>query len=81
MADDDLPIGDPSDDAPDGVDPTITAFGMIEPIEIEDELERSFLDYSTPVIVSRTSETGSSRCTAGSSGACTTWATAPTVRS
>ena len=28
MADDDLPIGDPSDDAPEGVDPTITAYGL-----------------------------------------------------
>ena len=49
---DDLP---PNDDAAfdDGSDPTITAYGMIEPIEIEEEMERSFLDYSMSVIVSR----------------------------
>jgi DNA gyrase subunit A len=47
----DLP---PTDDvAFDGNDPTITAYGMIEPIEIEEEMERSFLDYSMSVIVSR----------------------------
>ncbi|WP_426570680.1 DNA gyrase subunit A [Aquihabitans sp. McL0605] len=54
MADDELP---PIDDAgvgdDDGNDPTITAYGLIEPIEIEDEMERSFLDYSMSVIVSR----------------------------
>jgi DNA gyrase subunit A len=51
MADDELP---PIDD--DGIadnDPTVTAYGLIEPIEIEDEMERSFLDYSMSVIVSR----------------------------
>ncbi|MGI8754787.1 MAG: DNA gyrase subunit A [Acidimicrobiales bacterium] len=55
MPDDDLPPGD-SDDLErfeDAVDPTITAYGLIEPIEIEDEMERSFLDYSMSVIVSR----------------------------
>jgi DNA gyrase subunit A len=51
MADDELPSGDPND--PDGVDPTMTAYGLIEPIEIEEEMERSFLDYSMSVIVSR----------------------------
>ncbi len=59
MADDDLPT--PSDPTPDGdgvdlpvgPDPTMTAYGAIEPIEIEDEMERSFLDYSMSVIVSR----------------------------
>ena len=50
MADEDLPTPGP-DDA--GADPTITAYGIIEPIEIEDEMERSFLDYSMSVIVSR----------------------------
>ena len=48
MADDEIPP--PGDD---GADPTITAYGMIEPIEIEEEMERSFLDYSMSVIVSR----------------------------
>ncbi len=48
MADDDLP---PIDD--EGSDPTVTAYGLIEPIEIEEEMERSFLDYSMSVIVSR----------------------------
>jgi DNA gyrase subunit A len=38
---------------PEDDDPTITAYGLIEPIEIEDEMERSFLDYSMSVIVSR----------------------------
>ena len=50
MADEDLPTPGP-DDA--GADPTITAYGIIEPIEIEEEMERSFLDYSMSVIVSR----------------------------
>jgi len=51
MADDELPPIDPVDDL--GVDPTVTDYGLIEPIEIEDEMERSFLDYSMSVIVSR----------------------------
>ena len=51
MADDELPPTD-IDDA-DGADPTRTAYGVIEPIEIEEEMERSFLDYSMSVIVSR----------------------------
>ena len=59
MADDDLPPTDiPAqpgefDDDGGGNDPTMTAFGLIEPIEIEEEMERSFLDYSMSVIVSR----------------------------
>ncbi|CAN5858824.1 DNA gyrase subunit A [soil metagenome] len=55
MADDELPPGDGADrDGDDGgIDPTMTAFGAIEPIEIEEEMERSFLDYSMSVIVSR----------------------------
>ena len=55
MADDELPPNDAGDNDDDGggVDPTITAYGMIEPIEIEEEMERSFLDYSMSVIVSR----------------------------
>jgi DNA gyrase subunit A len=53
MADDELPTdaGGVTDDV--ASDPTITAYGMIEPIEIEEEMERSFLDYSMSVIVSR----------------------------
>ncbi len=51
MADDDIPTDDALD--ADGADPTMTAFGAIEPIEIEEEMERSFLDYSMSVIVSR----------------------------
>jgi len=50
MADDDVPAIPGDDDAN---DPTITAYGLIEPIEIEEEMERSFLDYSMSVIVSR----------------------------
>ena len=51
MADDELPPIDHDHD--DGPDPTVTAYGLIEPIEIEEEMERSFLDYSMSVIVSR----------------------------
>ncbi|MEZ5203097.1 MAG: DNA gyrase subunit A [Acidimicrobiales bacterium] len=51
MADDQLPPAD--DPRDDGADPTVTAYGLIEPIEIEEEMERSFLDYSMSVIVSR----------------------------
>ena len=52
MADDDIPTDVPGG-PDDGDDPTQTAFGAIEPIEIEEEMERSFLDYSMSVIVSR----------------------------
>jgi DNA gyrase subunit A len=52
MADDEIPTSDDGA-GDDGDDPTVTAYGMIEPIEIEDEMERSFLDYSMSVIVSR----------------------------
>ncbi len=48
MADNETPTDDNE-----GNDPTVTAFGLIEPIEIEEEMERSFLDYSMSVIVSR----------------------------
>ena len=48
---DDLPPD--NEDFNDGADPTVTAYGRIEPIEIEEEMERSFLDYSMSVIVSR----------------------------
>jgi len=48
---DDLPPD--NEDFNDGADPTVTAYGLIEPIEIEEEMERSFLDYSMSVIVSR----------------------------
>ena len=34
MADDELPSGDA--DAPEGTAPTMTAYGLIEPIEIEE---------------------------------------------
>ncbi|HXH57804.1 DNA gyrase subunit A [Iamia sp.] len=52
MADDELP---PDDGGLPGLptDGTRTAHGLIEPIEIEEEMERSFLDYSMSVIVSR----------------------------
>ncbi|MDH3707865.1 MAG: DNA gyrase subunit A [Acidimicrobiia bacterium] len=42
--------GPPDDTADDG---TELAFGAIEPIEIQEEMERSFLDYAMSVIVSR----------------------------
>ncbi|MCB1030439.1 MAG: DNA gyrase subunit A [Acidimicrobiales bacterium] len=48
---DDLPPD--NEDFNDGADPTVTAYGLIQPIEIEEEMERSFLDYSMSVIVSR----------------------------
>ncbi|MHB1533571.1 MAG: DNA gyrase subunit A [Acidimicrobiales bacterium] len=38
---------------PDGGDGTGTALGGIEPIEIQEEMERSFLEYAMSVIVSR----------------------------
>ncbi|MGI8940133.1 MAG: DNA gyrase subunit A [Iamia sp.] len=43
----------PPDDNDEGQDPNQTAFGLIEPIEIDQEMETSFLDYSMSVIVSR----------------------------
>src|SRR4030088_2851448 len=44
------PPGPP--DGGDG-DDTGTTFGSIEPIEIQEEMERSFLDYAMSVIVQR----------------------------
>jgi DNA gyrase subunit A len=43
----------PPPDGPDGPDDTPVELAGIEPIEIQDEMERSFLDYSMSVIVSR----------------------------
>ena len=40
----------PPDDGDDGTDITL---GGIEPIEIQDEMERSFLDYAMSVIMAR----------------------------
>ena len=52
MSDNDIPTGPgDGDDGSDGG--AITGFGGIEPIEIQDEMERSFLDYSMSVIVQR----------------------------
>jgi DNA gyrase subunit A len=48
----DTPAPPPPPDEGDG-DGTTTGFGGIEPIEIQEEMERSFLDYSMSVIVSR----------------------------
>ncbi|HEX3539056.1 MAG TPA: DNA gyrase subunit A, partial [Acidimicrobiales bacterium] len=42
------PPGPPSDGNGPG-----TEFGSIEPIEIQDEMERSFLEYAMSVIISR----------------------------
>ncbi len=57
---DDEPTGDTPDGAPadaaeaPGEDPiTAVTHGEIEPIEIQEEMERSFLDYAMSVIVSR----------------------------
>ncbi len=55
----------------------------IEPIEIQEEMESSFLDYAMSVITTAPSParaTASSRCTGGSSTACTTSGAAPTGR-
>lgn len=43
----------PPDDPGGGDDGTTTGFGGIEPIEIQTEMERSFLEYAMSVIVSR----------------------------
>jgi DNA gyrase subunit A len=51
MSDDqtpDEPLNDPDDPTPTG-----TVLGSIEPIEIQQEMEQSFLDYAMSVIVSR----------------------------
>ena len=50
MADDEIPTDETGDDADDDV---LVGLAGIEPIEIEQEMERSFLDYSMSVIVSR----------------------------
>ncbi|MCU1351031.1 MAG: gyrA [Acidimicrobiales bacterium] len=52
MPDDDIPTG-PSDPDEPMDDATLVDYGGIEPIQIEEEMERSFLDYSMSVIVSR----------------------------
>jgi len=49
---DTLPPGGPGDGDDDAVS-TGTAFGNIEPIEIQEEMERSFLDYAMSVIMQR----------------------------
>src|ERR1700736_5899950 len=36
-----------------GPDGTVTALGSVEPIELQEEMERSFLDYAMSVIISR----------------------------
>jgi len=44
--------GDGGDDGNDGAGPGLT-FGSIEPIAIQEEMERSFLEYAMSVIISR----------------------------
>ncbi|HMR97180.1 MAG TPA: DNA gyrase subunit A, partial [Microthrixaceae bacterium] len=44
--------GNPADSEP-GEDAVAVTFGSIEPIEIQQEMEQSFLDYAMSVIVSR----------------------------
>jgi DNA gyrase subunit A len=51
VSDDDIPTG--GDDGSDDGDDIAVDLGGIEPIEIEEEMERSFLDYSMSVIVQR----------------------------
>jgi DNA gyrase subunit A len=56
MSDTNPPTGPPTDGSgPDDPidDAALLRYGAIEPIEIEEEMERSFLDYSMSVIVSR----------------------------
>jgi len=56
MSDDTEPTNGSSQDGPptDGPsDGAVATFGSIEPIEIQEEMERSFLDYAMSVIVSR----------------------------
>ena len=54
MSDEETPAQPGGDQNPpsDGED-TAVGFGNIEPIEIQEEMERSFLDYAMSVIVSR----------------------------
>ncbi len=47
------PAGNGGSLPPDGTDGDGTDLGFIEPIEIQEEMERSFLEYSMSVIVSR----------------------------
>ena len=53
MTDDDTPTEptEPADEV--GQDDTLVTYGAIEPIEIQTEMEQSFLDYAMSVIVSR----------------------------
>jgi DNA gyrase subunit A len=51
MADDDAPIDDDGEDA--GEFTASLALGSIEPIEIQEEMENSFLDYAMTVITAR----------------------------
>jgi DNA gyrase subunit A len=56
MSDDTAADDGSSQDGPGGDGPTegaVATFGSIEPIEIQEEMERSFLDYAMSVIVSR----------------------------
>jgi DNA gyrase subunit A len=52
VADDDIPLDDDGDDLAEDFT-TSLAHGSIEPIEIQDEMENSFLDYAMSVITSR----------------------------
>jgi DNA gyrase subunit A len=51
MSDIEPPDGPSSDSG--GDEPTLVTFGSIEPIELQEEMERSFLDYAMSVIVAR----------------------------
>ncbi len=58
MADDDIPTDDPPESDEEGQEEgqevtTALATGSIEPIELQEEMERSFLDYAMSVIVAR----------------------------
>ena len=61
-----------------------TADDPIQPIQLQDEMENSFLEYAMSVIMSRASPTcatASSRSTAGSSGTWSSRGSAPIARS
>ena len=53
MSDQSPPADDQGDDVPTPAGEPGTTFGSIEPIEIQQEMEQSFLDYAMSVIVAR----------------------------
>ena len=65
-----------------GLDRGHRAGDRIEPVDIQQEMQRSYIDYAMSVIVGRALPevgTGSSRCTGACCTACTTPASGPTA--